>query len=85
MSNLGTLYKQQGKYAEAEVLYTEGLAAKRRQLGDDHPDTLTSMRNLGGLYQDQGKYAEAEAMYTETLAARRKQLGEDHQYTLAPR
>ena len=58
------------------------VAAKRRQLGDDHPSTLTSMNNLGGLHTQQGKYAEAEELLTEALAARRRQLGDDHPHTL---
>ncbi len=58
------------------------LAARRRQLGDDHPDTLSSMNNFVSLCQDQGKYAEAEELYTEALAARRRRLGHDHPNTL---
>ena len=57
MNNLGSLYKQQGKYTEAEELYIKALAARRRQLGDDHPDTLISIYNLADLYQQQGKHA----------------------------
>jgi tetratricopeptide (TPR) repeat protein len=73
---------QQGKYTEAEELYIKVLAARRRQLGDDHPDTLNSINNLGGLHTQQGKYAEAEELLTEALAAYRTQLGDDHENTL---
>ncbi len=48
----------------------KALAAQRRQLGDDHPDTLISMNSLGSLYKAQGKYAEAEELYIKLLAAR---------------
>jgi tetratricopeptide (TPR) repeat protein len=82
INNLGVLYLDQGEYSLAEALYTEALAGCRRQLGDDHPDTLTSMNNLGLLYQHQGKFAEAEELYTEALAATRRQLGDDHPSTL---
>ena len=41
------LYMRQGKCTEAEELDIKELAAKRRQLGGDHPDTLNSMNNLG--------------------------------------
>ncbi len=58
------------------------LAGKRRQLGDDHPDTLISMNSLGALYYEQGKYPEAEVLYIKALAAYRRQLGDDHQFTL---
>ena len=36
-------------------------------LGEEHPDTLTSMDNLAFLYRNQGKYAEAEPLYTKVL------------------
>ena len=39
----------------------------RAQLGDDHPDTLTSINNLGALLQAQGKLAEAEPLLRECL------------------
>ena len=58
------------------------LAGYRRQLGDDHPHTLTSMGNLGNLYKQQGKYTEAEELLTEALAGSRKQLGDDQPETL---
>ena len=34
----------------------------RKNHGDDHPDTLTSMNNLVRLYKQQGKHAKAEAL-----------------------
>jgi hypothetical protein len=58
------LYMQQGEYADAEELYVEALAAKRGQLGDDHPHTLTSMSDLGMLYMQQSKYFEADRLLT---------------------
>jgi hypothetical protein len=34
---------------------------KRKQvLGDDHPDTLTSMANLAATYSNQGRWKDAE-------------------------
>ena len=62
MYNLARLYKQQGKSAAAEELYTEELAGMRKNHGDDHPDTLSSVRNLVRLYKEQGKHAKAEAL-----------------------
>jgi tetratricopeptide (TPR) repeat protein len=58
------------------------LSARRRVLGSDHPDTLTSIYSLGGLYQTQGKYDAAEPLYEQCLNARRRVLGSDHPNTL---
>ena len=38
-------------------------------LGDDHPDTLTSISNLASTYQKQGKWKEAEAKAPYKLGA----------------
>ena len=46
MNNLAVLYKDQGRYDEAEPLYLETLETRKRVLGDDHPDTLGSMNAL---------------------------------------
>lgn len=47
-------------------------------LGEQHPETLTSMRDLANLYQVQGKYAEAERLLTRALEIRRRIQGEQH-------
>ena len=52
-------------------------------LGDDHPDTLSSINNLAALYRSQGKYDKAEPLYVECLAKRKEILGDDHPDTLS--
>jgi tetratricopeptide (TPR) repeat protein len=82
MNNLAILYRNQGRYDEAEPLYLETLEARRRISGDDHPHTLSSKHNLAVLYWNQGRYDEAEPLYLETLEARKRVLGDDHPDTL---
>jgi hypothetical protein len=48
-----------GKLEKAEPYFREDLEGMRRVLGDDHPDTLTSINNMGGLLYSQGKLDEA--------------------------
>ena len=64
------------------MLYEEALAAFRRTLGDEHPETLTSINNLGTLWQVKGDYTGAEPLYEEALPAKRRTLGDDHPSTL---
>ena len=45
------LFDSQGKLAQAEPLVVEALRARRTVLGEEHPDTLTSMITLAGLFQ----------------------------------
>jgi hypothetical protein len=46
MNNQAVNHYMQGKYGQAEALQSQGLEIKRRVLGPEHPDTLTSMKNL---------------------------------------
>ena len=78
LNNLAELYRNQGKYDEAEPLYQRALAIREKSLGSDHPDVATSLNNLAVLYSDQGRYDEAEPLYQRALAIREKSLGADH-------
>ncbi|KAK5219741.1 hypothetical protein LTR47_011450 [Exophiala xenobiotica] len=65
--NLGLLYADQGKLAEAEKMYIRALQGKDEALEPDHTSTLATVNNLGNLYKVQGKLAEAEKMYVRAL------------------
>jgi hypothetical protein len=77
-SNLANAFAQQGKYAEAETLYHDVLAVRRRVLGREHPDTLETAGNLAASLANQGKYAESETLYREVLEVQRRVLGPEH-------
>jgi hypothetical protein len=44
MNNLANTYSEQGKYAQAEVLYKQCLDTRRIVLGDNHPHTLSTIK-----------------------------------------
>ena len=67
LNNLASLYKNQGKYDEAEKMFKESLAMRKKMLGEEHPDVAQSLNNLAALYENQGKYDEAEKMFEESL------------------
>ena len=73
--NLGDLYFDQGKLAEAEKMYIRALQGKEEALGPDHTSTLDTVNNLGNLYKNQGKLAEAEKMYIRALQGYEDALG----------
>ena len=58
----------------------EGL---RRVLGEEHPDTLTSMNNLASTLRAQGDAAGARALEEGVLEVRRRVQGEEHPDTLS--
>ena len=55
---------------------------QRSTLGDEHPDTLTSMNNLAPLLLGRGKLSEAEPLFMEAMRMQRSTLGDDHPGTL---
>lgn len=63
----------------------ETLALKEKVLGQEHPDTLTSMSDLSNVLNSQGRYEEAEVMNWETLALMEKVPGHAHPKTLSTR
>jgi hypothetical protein len=72
-----------GDDGRAQVQLDEDtLARRRRDLGEDHPDTLTSADNLAFSLQGVRGQA-ARELGEDTLARRRRVLGEDHPDTLA--
>jgi len=76
---------RRGRSAEAEALYRELLADRRRVQGDDHLDTLTTRHDLAAAIGMQGRYGEAEQLYRELLEDDYRLLGPGHRETLAAR
>ena len=58
------------------------LEARKRTLGDEHPDTLISMGNLALSYSDLGRRQEAVELEEKVLEARKRTLGDEHPSTL---
>ena len=62
--------------------HESALALRRRVLGGDHPDTLTSMSSLATALWSAGRLAEAVTLHEDTLKRRQARLGPDHPDTL---
>jgi Tetratricopeptide repeat len=58
------------------------LPKMEKGLGEDHPDTLTSVSNLALVLQYQGKYEQAEEMNQRALTERKEVLAVGHPDTL---
>jgi tetratricopeptide (TPR) repeat protein len=79
LNNIAIALAQQGHYNESEAMHREGLAMRKKLLGDaEHPAVATALNGLALVLERQGKYAEAEATHREALAMMKKLLGEDH-------
>jgi len=58
------------------------METRKRVLGEEHPDTLTSMANLASTFWNQGRWKEAEELEVQVMETRKKKLGADHPDTL---
>jgi Tetratricopeptide repeat len=54
MANLASTYRNQGRWKEAEKLEAQVMEMRKRVLGEEHPDTLTSMNNLAFTWKGKG-------------------------------
>jgi uncharacterized protein (DUF2164 family) len=82
MGNLASTYRNQGRWNEAEQLEVQVMDMRKKLLGAEHPDTLTSMANLASTYRNQGRWNEAEQLEVQVMDMRKKLLGAEHPDTL---
>jgi tetratricopeptide (TPR) repeat protein len=71
-----------GRYNESGELFVQVMEIRKRVLGPEHPDTLTSMANLASTYRDKGRWDEAEELFVQVMETNKKKLGSDHPDTL---
>ena len=60
LNNLASLYRAQGRYAQAEPLYQRSLAIVDKALGPDHPHVAANLENMAVLYRKTGRDKAAE-------------------------
>jgi Tetratricopeptide repeat len=51
----------------------------KRLLGQEHPDTLSSMNNLASTYQNQGRWKEAEELGVQVMETTKRVLDRNTQ------
>ena len=78
----GVLYKELGRYREAEPLLKEALELRERELGAGHADTLASVSALGQLYAARGQQNKAEALYRRALEGYQSLSGKPGRQTI---
>ncbi|KAI2618459.1 hypothetical protein GGR54DRAFT_156526 [Hypoxylon sp. NC1633] len=81
-STLGLVYRGEGRWTQAEMLFVQVMETRKTKLGADHPDTLSSMAELALTYWDQGRWNEAEKLEVKVTEIRGAKLGADHPDTL---
>jgi tetratricopeptide (TPR) repeat protein len=82
MSHAAENLEEEGHLPEAENLYTDVIAAQRRVLGPEHPQTLRAMTMLGLTLAKEGRYSEADKLQTQVIEIKARVLGPTHNSTL---
>ncbi|KAK0729439.1 hypothetical protein B0H67DRAFT_479222 [Lasiosphaeris hirsuta] len=75
-------FSYQGRWKDAEKFQLKAVKWRKVVLGDEHPDTLTSIANLASTYRNQGRWKEAETLEVQVMEMRKKVLGDEHPDTL---
>jgi hypothetical protein len=81
-THIGRVYAEQEHWKDAEAIAVMMVERGKQFLGDDHPDTLTSMGDLASTYRNQGHLKEAEALDLVVMEKRKQLFGDDHSHTL---
>ncbi|RDL31839.1 uncharacterized protein BP5553_09241 [Venustampulla echinocandica] len=74
--------RNQGRWKEAEDLEVQVMETRKKVLGQEHPDTLTSIANLAATYWNQGCWKEAEDFEVQVMETSKRVLGQEHPNTL---
>ncbi|PVH91411.1 hypothetical protein DM02DRAFT_343885 [Periconia macrospinosa] len=72
-----------GRYRVSEDSLLKEVKMEKRELGDEHPSTLTSMANLVLTHNNQRRWKKAEDSEVQVMEMRKRVLGDDYPNTLA--
>jgi tetratricopeptide (TPR) repeat protein len=78
MDDLGTLYRQTGRYDEAALIQHQALTVVEEALGTEHPQTATILEHLATLESARGLLADGEQFARQAVAIQKKAFGSDH-------
>lgn len=78
LTNLGTLYLETKRHADAEPLLRRALELTETALGARHLDTAASLDALARCCRSLGKRGEAEPLYRRAIAIYEEISGEVH-------
>jgi ankyrin repeat protein/nucleoside phosphorylase len=78
MNNLALTYYCRGRIKEAEWLLVPVVKARKKMLGEEHLDTVTTKNILACCYSGQGRLKETEDILVPVMDTRERVLGEEY-------
>lgn len=82
LTSLASLYRKEGRLADAEKVFRDAYQRFETVLGPDHRSTIVAANNLGEILEKSGLYDEAEPFLREASDGTRKVLGDAHPATM---
>jgi tetratricopeptide (TPR) repeat protein len=82
MNNLASMYKNQGRWKQAEELYKQVMETRKRVLRQGHPYNVNSMENLALTYNNQGRVRESNELLLLAIELTEKSLSHENTDTL---
>lgn len=74
LTNLGEVYRKQGRDEEALSRFSEALEIQEEKLGD-HPKVAVTLNNMGLIYAKLSRFQEAEEFLTKSIEIHKKSRG----------
>jgi tetratricopeptide (TPR) repeat protein len=82
MWRCGKCLYHDGRWKEAEILFGKVMEARKRLLGPEHLETLSSMAKLASTYLNQGRLAQSEELLLKVMEISKRVLGPEDPNTL---
>ena len=73
---------EKGNARDAEEMARYSRKVRAREVGQEHPDTVSSMAIVASTYWNQGRWEEAEELFMQVIETSKKKLRADHPDTL---
>ncbi|KAL6714664.1 hypothetical protein ACLMJK_008089 [Lecanora helva] len=81
-SGIALVYSEAGRVQKALQMTKQVVETRKRTLGEEHPDTLSSIHNLAIRYSEAGERQKALQIMEQVVETRKRTLGEEHPNTL---
>jgi tetratricopeptide (TPR) repeat protein len=77
LSELGSIYRAQGRHEDAQRCLRRSLRFHQNWLGPEHPVSMQDLHQLAGSLEESGDIEGAAAEYERVILLRQRMLGED--------
>jgi len=76
LSHLAVVYRDEGRYGDAEIFARRALEVRRQVSNLKSPAMAVTLNNLAEIYRLQSRHTEAEPLFLEALPSSRRPFGQ---------